>query len=52
MPDILTIPEVASYLRVSARTIYRLIDRKELNAVRIGRQWRIPRAALPSGLPK
>ena len=42
----LTTDDVLGYLRVNARTIYRLIRAGELPAVRIGRQWRIRRADL------
>jgi excisionase family DNA binding protein len=36
----LTAEDVLSYLRVNARTVYRLIRDGELPAVRVGRQWR------------
>jgi excisionase family DNA binding protein len=38
---LLTVPEVAAILRLSTRTISRLINRGELRAVRIGRAIRI-----------
>ena len=37
----LTPAEVLLRLRVNVKTFYRLIDRGELPAVRIGRQWRV-----------
>jgi excisionase family DNA binding protein len=40
----LTLGEVLRYLRVNARTVYRLIGTGELPASRIGRQWRIRRS--------
>jgi excisionase family DNA binding protein len=42
----LTTDDVLGYLRVNARTVYRLIKAGEIPAVRIGRQWRIRRADL------
>ncbi|MDR7420066.1 MAG: helix-turn-helix domain-containing protein [Armatimonadota bacterium] len=39
-PTIMTVEEVARYLRVHAMTVYRLIQRGELPAVRVGRSWR------------
>lgn len=42
----LTLGEVLRYLRVNARTVYRLIRTGELPAIRIGRQWRIRRRDL------
>lgn len=46
----LTIDEVLSYLRVKARTVYRLIKAGELPAIRVGRQWRIRRSDLDAWL--
>ena len=40
MPSFLTTEEVLTYLKVTPRTIYRLIRTGELPAVRVGRQWR------------
>lgn len=39
--NLLTAAEVAARLRVSAMTIYRLIHRGELPAVRVGRNYRV-----------
>lgn len=41
--SLLTLGEVMAYLRVNARTAYRLIRTGELPAYRVGRQWRIRR---------
>jgi excisionase family DNA binding protein len=38
-----TVAEAAEALRISPRTVYRLIEAGEIGAVRIGKQWRIPR---------
>jgi excisionase family DNA binding protein len=38
---LLTAAEVADQLRVSTMTIYRLIRRGELTAVRVGRNYRV-----------
>jgi len=38
---LMTIPEVARYLRVSEKTIRRWIKEGTLTAYRLGRQWRI-----------
>ena len=42
MPDssILTIKQLAEYLMVSEKTVYRMLDRNQLPAVRVGAQWR------------
>lgn len=47
--------EVARYLRIHRRTIYRLLESGEIEGVRIGDSWRIPAAQfdkLPQGSPK
>jgi excisionase family DNA binding protein len=38
--DILTVKEVADYLKVNERTIYRLATNGELPAFRVGASWR------------
>jgi excisionase family DNA binding protein len=38
----MTVAEVASALRVSKMTIYRLIRSGELTALRVGRSFRVP----------
>jgi len=42
----LTVAEVAELMRVSAMTVYRLVQAGELPAVRFGRSYRIPEAAV------
>jgi excisionase family DNA binding protein len=44
--EFLRTDEVLGYLRVTPRTIYRLIQTGDLPAVRIGRQWRFRRSDL------
>lgn len=41
--DLLTVSEVAAMLRLSKMTIYRLMDKGALPALRVGRSFRIPR---------
>lgn len=43
---LLSVAEAAAFLRVSARTVRRLLARSELGASRVGRQLRIGRAEL------
>jgi excisionase family DNA binding protein len=45
--NLVTVREAANFLRISSRTVYRLIESGQLGAVRIGKQWRIPAADLP-----
>jgi len=46
----LTVPETAARLRVSAKTIYRLIANGQLPVVRVGSQIRIDELALEEWL--
>jgi excisionase family DNA binding protein len=41
--DILTITEVAQYLKVAERTLYRLAAAKKIPAFKVGGTWRFPR---------
>ena len=41
--ELVTIEELAERLQVHVRTIQRIVKRKELRAIRIGRQWRFRR---------
>ncbi|MEE8601844.1 helix-turn-helix domain-containing protein [Euzebya tangerina] len=40
--QLLTVAEVAEYLRVSEMTVYRLISSREIGATKVGRCWRVP----------
>ena len=42
--EILTIREVAGYLKVTERTIYRLAAAKQIPAFKVGGSWRFSRA--------
>jgi excisionase family DNA binding protein len=46
MPDMLTISEVAKYLKLHELTVRRLAREGELPAFKVGRQWRIKRNLL------
>lgn len=44
--DILTLTEVAAYLRVTKRTLYRLAQEGQLPAFKLGGTWRVRREEL------
>lgn len=46
LPELLTVEEIAAFLRCGRGTAYALIARGELPSVRIGRLVRVPRAAI------
>jgi len=50
--DILTLKEVAKYLKLNTITTYRLAQKGELPAVKIGGQWRIRLSQLNNWLEK
>lgn len=46
--EILTIKQVAAYLKVTERTIYRLAAAKKIPAFKVGGTWRFSRADIDS----
>jgi excisionase family DNA binding protein len=48
--DVLTLPEVASYLRLSESAVLRLVQEQGLPARRVGNEWRFLRAAIQDWL--
>ncbi|MGI8870531.1 MAG: helix-turn-helix domain-containing protein [Mycobacteriales bacterium] len=44
--NFLTVAEVAQVMRVSKMTVYRLVHAGDLNAVRVGRSYRVPEQAV------
>ena len=50
--DILTILEVAKYLKVAERTVYRLAAAKKIPAFKVGGAWRFSRAEIEEWIKK
>jgi excisionase family DNA binding protein len=46
MDDLLTTAEVQDLLRIDRTTVYRMLKDGRLRAVKVGQQWRFPRAGL------
>lgn len=46
VPSILTVSEVAEYLRIDAQTVYRLLRTGQLRGIKAGREWRVHAAVL------
>ena len=44
--DILTIKELSDYLKVSEKTIYRMVSRAEIPAFKMGTNWRFQKSAI------
>ena len=49
MNAILTVKQVAALLQVSLSQVRRMIANGELAAVKVGREWRVPKASFSSG---
>lgn len=52
MSDILTLPELAKYLRTSRDTIYRKAQKGMIPAVKFGKEWRFPKDVIDEWLRK
>lgn len=50
--EVLTIKEVAEYLKVNERTIYRLAASNDLPGFRVGNAWRFKRSDLDTWVLK
>ena len=46
----MTLEELASYLRVTKKTIYRMIDKDSIPATRIGHLWRFEKSSIDTWL--
>jgi len=52
MIELMTVEEVARYLRVTDKTIYRLLKRGDISATKVGHQWRFDKAAIDEWLQR
>ena len=50
MAALMTVQEAADYLRVTEKTVYRLLKRGHIPATKVGRQWRFEKAAIDEWL--
>ena len=50
MTELMTLEEVATYLRVTKKTIYRLLRQRKITASKVGHQWRFDKAAIDEWL--
>ncbi len=50
MTELMTVKEIASYLRVTEKTIYRLLKRDGITASKVGHLWRFDKAAIDEWL--
>jgi len=52
MGDILTLPELAKYLKTSRDTIYRKAQKGMIPAIKFGKEWRFPKDVIDEWLRK
>ena len=50
MAELMTLEEVARYLRVTQKTIHRLLQKRVIPAMKVGRQWRFDKASIDACL--
>lgn len=50
MTQLMTVKELASYLRVTDKTIYRLLKRGSIPATKVGQRWRFSKALIDEWL--
>jgi len=51
-PDVLTLNEVAEYLRIPRSTTYKLAQESKIPGVKVGRHWRFHREVINGWLRK
>ena len=52
MAELMTVQEVADYLRVTKKTIYRLLRRGKIPATKVGNQWRFEKTSIDEWLQR
>jgi len=52
MTELMTVEEVAEYLRVTKKTIYRLLKRDGIPATKVGHQWRFDKNSIDEWLQR
>jgi len=50
MTELMTLEEVASYLRVTDKTVYGLLKRRDIPATKVGHQWRFDKVSIDEWL--
>lgn len=46
LPDIMTVEDVASYLKITERSVYGLLSKGDIPAFKVGGSWRFKRDAI------
>jgi excisionase family DNA binding protein len=48
--ELMTIEELSKYLKVTTKTIYRMIERRDIPVKKVGHQWRFDKASIDTWL--
>jgi len=51
-PDLMTVEEVARYLRLKPQTIYKWAQEKRIPAVKLGKEWRFRKRIIDEWLDR
>ena len=51
-PDVMTLNEVAEYLRIPRSTVYKLVQEGRIPGQKVGRQWRFRRETVQAWLDR
>ena len=52
MTDLMTVEEVALYLRITEKTVYRLLKKDGIPATKVGHQWRFEKSTIDNWLQR
>lgn len=52
LPDIVTVKQLAEFMQINEATVKRAIKSGELEAFKVGRDWRIEREAIMNWIKK
>ncbi|GFP20873.1 hypothetical protein HKBW3S43_01054 [Candidatus Hakubella thermalkaliphila] len=52
MEELLTIDELASYLKISKHTLYKMVEKGKIPALKVANQWRFKREDINMWLEK
>lgn len=52
LPEVITVPQLADFLQISVQTVKRAIKSGELEAFKVGRDWRIEKESVMKWVKK
>ena len=52
MEELLTLEEVAKYLKISKHTLYKMLEKRKIPAFKVANQWRFKKSDIDKWLEK